>query len=183
MTSHESLKVRDFGKFPPKMRKSPIFPQKVIISVKKIPKILTRTFRPKHFRKKSVIFPRFWGLLLVIFVILEVFFCSWFSWFFGSKVVISKKNLLAILAKVQPGKELFLEVQLNSCLASIFSYLLILKKKIFNKNWKDQSIFVILGAYFDRICFWRRHTFELFCQTSCWSITFIWGNFVSFYMI
>ena len=52
VTSHEPLKVRDFGKFPKKLGKSSNFAQKVIISVtKNQKKIQTKTF--------SVIFPRF----------------------------------------------------------------------------------------------------------------------------
>ena len=39
VTSHEPLKVRDFGKFPKKLEKSSNFAQKVIISVTKKPKI------------------------------------------------------------------------------------------------------------------------------------------------
>ena len=52
VTSHESPQVRDFGKFPEKWENPPIFAQK-------IPKFFTQNFRPKLFKKKSVIFPRF----------------------------------------------------------------------------------------------------------------------------
>ena len=69
MTSHESLKVRDFGKFLQKIRKFPIFAQKVIISVKKYQKFSLKPSDQNFFDKSPWFFRDF-----------EVF-CSWFSWF------------------------------------------------------------------------------------------------------
>ena len=85
-----ALKSVILGNFPEKWENPTIFAQK-------IPKFFTQNFRPKLFQNKFVIFPRFWGLLLVIFVIFRVFFCSWFSWLFCLEVGIFKKNHLGTL--------------------------------------------------------------------------------------
>ena len=81
--SRDKSRVRDFWKFPEKWEKPTIFPKN------------TKIFHT--FSKKFVIFPRFWGLLLVIFVIFRVFFCSWFLWLFCLEVGIFKKNHLGTL--------------------------------------------------------------------------------------
>ena len=100
VTSHESPKVRDFGKFPRKMGKSHYFAQKIPKFYTWESEVSTWDFRTKLFRKKSVIFPRFCGFLLVIFVIFWVFFCSWFSWHFCLQVGIFKKNHLGTLVQL-----------------------------------------------------------------------------------
>ena len=67
-------------------------------------KIFHSKLQTKTFSKKFVIFPRFWGLLLVIIVIFWVFFCSWFSWLFCLEVGIFKKNHLGTLTIKQMEK-------------------------------------------------------------------------------
>ena len=74
VTSHEPLKIRDFGKFPKKLGKSSNFAQKVVISVTKNQKINSDQ---NFFRDFSTIlrsfardFRDFWGVFwLEIFVI------------------------------------------------------------------------------------------------------------------